>query len=336
MLDADDPDNKEKWKRLTFREDGATNNTIVKIGDSEHRFGFPTRTNVWHGTGQRLPPPFRGEISTMDFAVEKVRVTQFLQIIPGQTMLLDTLLIYYQVENYGKDPQKVGVRIMLDTFIGNNDGVPFTAAGALGFVTTRAEYKNGDVPDYLEAVENPENEKDPGTTVRVGLRGLQWSKTNLVEPDRAVICKFPGAEARWDWALEDMGNDSCVVVYWPEAELPPRETRHLAMTYGLANLDIADRLALSAPNSVLPGREFAVTAYVYNAVKGQKVRIDLPNGVELAEGKEEVAIDKDAPRTQVFWKVRASKEGEAKIGAVSGKAQARPISVQVKARNILG
>jgi hypothetical protein len=338
MLDADDPGNKGKWKRLTFAEDGSSNNTIVKIGSSEYKYGFRTPQNRWRGGRRELAKttPYHGWSTTMDFTSEQIRVTQFLQIVPGQTMLLDTLLIYYQVHNYGTIPQNVALRVMLDTYIGDNDGVPFTAPGSKGFVTDKAEYKDADVPDYLEAVEKPENEKDPGTTVRVGLRGLKWSETDLVEPDRVVICKFPGGGAGWDWELENMGNDSAVAVYWPERKVEPRETKHLAMTYGLGKLDISDSLALSAPNSVLPDREFVVTAYVYNAVKGQKVRIELPEGVNLTGGSEEVTIGEDAKRTQVFWKVRASKEGTAVIEAVSGKARARKISVQVKARSILG
>src|SRR5262249_7654984 len=160
--------------------------------------------------------------------------------------------------------------------------------------------------------------------------------TDLVEPDRVVICKHPGFAAGWQWPLEDMGKDSAVAVYWPEMDVQPKETKHLAMTYGLATLDIADRLALSAPSSVLPDPEFVVTAYVYNAVKGQKVRIELPEDVTLTGGTEEITIGEDAKRTQVFWKVRASKEGTVEIGAVSGKARARRIKVQVKARTILG
>ncbi len=35
---------------------------------------------------------------------------------------------------------KVGIRVMLDTYIGANDGVPFTIPGKKGFVDTRADF----------------------------------------------------------------------------------------------------------------------------------------------------------------------------------------------------
>jgi hypothetical protein len=338
MLDAEDPNNKLAWKRLTFREDGSTNNTIVKISSSEYKFGFTTPSNVFlRPRLGELTDPYIGWVSTMNFKQEQIRVTQHVQVVPGQTMLLDTILIWYKVHNYGTVPQNVAVRFLLDTFIGDNDGVPFTVPGSKGFVTTQAEYKGSDVPDYLEVVEQPENEKDPGTIARLGLRGLQWSDSvELLEPARVRICRFPGGDMGWDWKPEDMGDDSCVAVYWPEQEIAPKETRHMAMTYGLGKLDIRDSLALSAPASVIPNREFVITAYVYNAVKSQKVRIELPDGVELTSGKDEIIIGEDAKRTQVFWKVKASKEGPAVFEAVSNRARARPIKVMVQAKSIFG
>jgi hypothetical protein len=338
MLDADDPQNKDRWKKLTFREDGSTNNTIVKIGSSEYTFGYRTPTNVFLRPRRReLAHPYIGWVSTMRFKDEEIEVSQHVQVVPGQTMLLDTILVWYRVRNYGTVPQKVALRLMLDTFIGENDGVPFTVPGSKGFVTTKAEYKGSDVPDYLEVVEKPDDEKDPGTISRLGLRGLQWSdRVELVEPQRVLICQFPGPRAKWEWEPEDMGKDSCVAIYWPQLEIEPKETRHMAITYGLGKLDIRDSLALSAPASVIPGREFVVTAYVYNAVKGQKVQIELPPGVKLTGGKEEITIAEDAKRTQVFWKVKANKEGEAEFTAVSGRARARPIKVKIQARSIFG
>ncbi len=66
---------------------------------------------------------------------------------------------------------------MLDTFIGANDGVPFTAPGVKGFIDTSRDFKGGKIPPYLEAVENPDDAKDPGTVARwaeeIRLPGVQ-------------------------------------------------------------------------------------------------------------------------------------------------------------------
>ena len=57
---------------------------------------------------------------------------------------------------------------MLDTYIGANDGVPFTAPGVKGFIDDKKEFKGEEVPPYLEAVENPDDPKNPGTVARSG------------------------------------------------------------------------------------------------------------------------------------------------------------------------
>ena len=82
----------------------------------------------------------------MDFTAEKVRVKQHVEIVPGQSGTLDTCLVWYQVTNYGDVPQKVGLRFMLDTYIGANDGVPFTAPGVKGFIDSKKEFKGDGSP----------------------------------------------------------------------------------------------------------------------------------------------------------------------------------------------
>jgi hypothetical protein len=345
MLDARDPDNKDKWKRLTYDEQGGTNNTIVKIDNFEYKFGFTTRDRPWYRgrKKQSLPDPRRGWLSTMDFRAEKMLVTQHVEIVPGETAVLDTCLVHYQMRNYGEVSRRVAVRVLLDTYIGANDGVPFTIPGEKGFVTDRKDLHGDKIPDYVEVVERPDDEKDPGTTARLQLRGLQLpDDIALLEPRLLRICRFPGGDPGWEWEPQDMRGapeekgDSCVVIYWPEITLEAGAVRHLAFTYGLGKLDIADRLALSAPVSVMPDREFVVTAYVYNGERGQEVKIDLPDGLVLGRGESEVkSVEQPGKRTQVFWRVRATREGTFEVKATSGRSLAKR-QVRVSARSIFG
>ncbi|MFO0926072.1 MAG: hypothetical protein U0736_03410 [Gemmataceae bacterium] len=336
MVDPADPAERTRWTRLTAREDGGTNNVVVKIDGNEYLFGFETPNNRMIYRQRRLPDPYLGYSSTMNFNAERVRVTQYVQVIPGPEGFLDTVLIYFTATNLATGPRRVAIRYMLDTYIGKNDGVPFTAPGTKGFVTTKADYEGGEVPDYLEAVEKPKDAKDPGTIARLGLRGIGWAGVEPIEPERVRICRYPNnPNMKWDWDPEPMGDDSCVAVYWPEKQLAPKETLHVAFTYGLGRLEISDQLALSAPAAVQPNREFVVTAYVYNAAKGQKVTLELPPELELI-GEAGQEVEAAAERTQVFWKVKARREGTFQIEARSGGARARPITIQATTKSIFG
>jgi hypothetical protein len=348
MLGVPDPRNPDRFKRLTFAEMGESNNTIVKIGGYNYYFGRETPYNRWvkGKRKQPLPGQRKGWVSVMDFTAEKVLVAQHVEIVPGQSGLLDTCLVYYVIQNKAEVPQKVGIRIMLDTFIGSNDGVPFTIPGEKGFLDTKRDFMQKDVPDYVEVIEKPETPADLGTVARMGLKGIKLPGVGLEDVEWMRICRWPGnKDAPWEWEPEamnlpvDQAKDSCVALYWAYRDMNPGEKREMAFTYGLGDLSIGEgaaqesRLALSVPAQVQPGRAFVVTAYVWNAKEGQKIRLHLPEGLSLVEGqKEEQTVEQTAARGQVFWKVRASDKGTYEVEATSGAAKA---TGQVKVRSTI-
>ena len=54
----------------------------------------------------------------MKYPEQGLLVTQTAEIVPGQTTrLLDTCLVRYRIENVGNTSRKVGIRVLVDTFI---------------------------------------------------------------------------------------------------------------------------------------------------------------------------------------------------------------------------
>jgi hypothetical protein len=350
MTQEKDPDNADKPKRLTYDDHGKSNSTMIKIDGVEYVFGKTTPTNVWGGSRGRqqqqpLPHPRRGYTSTMVFRSEKVSVTQYVEIVPGQSGLLDTVLVFYTILNNDEGSHKIALRVMLDTFIGANDGVPFTIPGKKGFVDSKAEFTGKQIPDYLEVIENPNDPQNPGTVARMGLLHLHLPDRKLEDPEKLLICRFPGQAAGWNWGAESMQPtvseekpDSCVALYWSNDILNKGESRNVGFTYGLGTLEISGgTLALSVPSSVQPNSDFVVTAYVWNAKKGDKVKLTVPAGLKLASGEgDEKTIEEDGARSQVFWHLRSGNRGEYTLEAVKDNAKSKPKKVIVKATSIFG
>jgi hypothetical protein len=347
MVGVPDPRNQDKLKLLTAYADGKSNNTIVRIDGADYRFGNPTPNNRWLPGYDSVPLPNNrvGRTSIMDFTGEKVRVKQHVEIVPGQSGVLDTCLVWYQVSNYGDASHTVGLRFMLDTYIGANDGVPFTAPGVTGFIDEKKEFKGDEIPPYLEAVENPDNPDDPGTVARIGLKDLRLPGVALEDLDDVKVCRYPGSsEQLWDVQMKSIKidpPDSAVFLYWAEKDMQPKDIRNMAFTYGLSQLDVGGggnaALALSTPGSVSPNTDFVVTAYVYNAAKGDEVQLILHDGLTLVAGeKAKKVVEEGGKRAAVYWHVHAGAAGVYKIEAASGASQTRPHDVVVKSSSIFG
>jgi hypothetical protein len=326
LLQQKDPNNADAFKRLTFHENGASNNTCVRIDGAEYQYGRAPGTRVakdykesrqrhaWQ-TGWAFP--------------DGAHVTQLVQILPGaQTGQLDTCLVLYTLKNESKVLRKVGLRVLLDTYIGANDGVPFAIPGRPGLLTTPAVFEKDKVPDYVQALERADL-KDPGTVAHLGLNGLQLPRVELEPISKLIVCPWESDAVGWDVKIAAENKDkpikdTCVVLYWAEKSMDAGEVRHMAYTYGLNPISTpegAGNLALTVGGSFVVGSDFTVTAYVKNPQPGQQVTLTLPEGLAFVSGqKPEQAVEGKGDYSQVSWRVHSKKPGEYVVRATSGTA----------------
>jgi hypothetical protein len=342
MLKEQDPNNPAQFKRLTAKEDGWSNNTCVRLDGRAHLFGTPVgewaQTKRFESLKQiPLGHNRHGWMSTWVYPKRNVWVRQTVEIVPNeQTRLLDTCLIHYLIENRDTIPHNVGIRVMLDTFIGSNDGVPFVIPGQAGLLETMKTFDQKSIPDYIEALEHPDP-TNPGTIAHMGLK-LDSARILPSDPDiepleKLVICHWPGtSEKRWDWEYKAMNDtaegkkDSCVVLYWEDRPMEPGSRRAMAFTYGLGSISSSgdSKLGITVGGSFQPGQVFTVTAYVKDPVQGQKIKLSLPRGLSLApaegggEQMDEQIVGEATDYSQVSWRVRAETEGLHTLEVSSG------------------
>jgi hypothetical protein len=360
------PENPTKKKCLTFFPEGTSNNTVLRIDADETMFGSPPK-GMWQARDVKLGKPKEwgeriGKKSVYTYPDEHIKVTQIVEVVPSdepsevvvkgkkeQMRLLDTVLVLYVIENEDSKPHQVGIRFLLDTFIGTNDGVPFLIPGQTTLVDTQMNFdpsgmgadektmnprnpaQPAPVPDFIQALENP-NPNNPGTIARVSLKvGGEYEKTQIEAPTRVTLGAWPhhtlGGKARghktmWEVPYLSMkaGNrsDSAVTMYWAEKVLKAKGTdgskRVVGFAYGLGDLTSSGKLSLTLNKSVAKGEEFTVTALVSDPAAGEKVAIKLPEDFEVVEGEKTQSVPQLAPnatsrQSPVTWKVRAKATG---------------------------
>jgi hypothetical protein len=253
-----------------------------------------------------------------------------VQIVPGaQSGQLDTCLVRYTVENKSTLPRKVGVRMLLDTYIGANDGVPFAIPGRAGLVNRPEVFEKDRIPDYIQALERPDL-KDPGTVAHLGIKGIEIPNIQI-EPIAKLIIRPWYDTPAWemppidDEAKNQPIKDSCVVLYWQEREMKPGEVRDLAFTYGLNAITAPEdtaNLAVTVGGSFVVGNTFTVTAYVKDPQPDQKVKLILSEGLSFVPGQQAEqtipAVEGQGDVSQVSWRVHSDKAGTHVLQAVSG------------------
>jgi hypothetical protein len=364
----ENPSEPGRLKRLTFDEWGRSNNTCLRVDGTEVLFG--EAPGAWV---ERYRP--RGnDVDGFDsvWRTGRLEVTQRVEIVPGrQSRLLDTCLIRYALVNRDPDlrgaPLVVGLRFLLDTYIGSLDGVPWTLPGQRELCETQHAFDvPGLMPDFLEALERNDL-KSPGAVARVSLRlGRQ-----IEPPSRVRLGAWPSRELQqfghkkalaektlWEVPhlpmreLHDCVRDrfgqqqaaqvdlnSAVTLYWDEKELAPGARREVGFAYGLGHTagDASGRLLLSLGGRFVPGGEITLVALVHKLDSGDTLTLKLPEGFDLLPGFRPqqpvpaVAATAERPQAPVTWRFRAGPAGTHTLRIQSSSGTSADVSLRIHA-----
>jgi hypothetical protein len=293
----DDPTDDDK--RLTYAVNGATNNTRVHVDGATPLFGEGSGRVIRDIAGT----PDRDRF-TCTWSFRQVEFEQVVELVPGEiSRRMDAIRVTYHIKNPGRSSHRVGLRVMLDTLIGGNDGVPFIVPGRDGLVTHPLGFADAKVPDFVRSLE-AESLANPGVIVDIGLRPLEGER-----PSEVVLTHWPGSEASWSYDRRSpFQGDSAVGLYYAVKPLDAHQSRAISFTYGLGTISSTrtrnPSLSLTAGGPFQAGGKFWIVALVQHPGPGRRVRITLPEGLSLEKpDSAEQPVPTGAAYAQLSWLV---------------------------------
>jgi hypothetical protein len=338
-------------KQLTYHPVGLTSNTCVKIDGEERLFGSAPGKWVQRkaGLGKDAQGKERqGARSVWLYPEEKVCITQTVEVVRGdQTGNVDTCRVQYLIENKDEEEHDVGLRFLLDTLVGTNDGAPFIIPGDRALCETDRDYKGADkVPPFAQALERLDF-KGPGVVAHLQLKvpGLEPPARVTLgawpNPDSVKVPAAKGHLTLWNVPVASIKQtqDSAAVLYWAEKKLDAGGKREVGFTYGLGNFasDKSGRLGVILGGPFQAGGELIVLALVKAPQEGQTVTLKLPADFELVKGQKET---QEVPRPQgagsdvapVTWTVRTPRAGVFAFRVESSNGAAHRQGVRINPR----
>ncbi len=299
-----------------------TSYTTIQIDGVNYVFGGETDRRAGRGAnyGEELQAPTIEDDSIVArYQIEEFEVEQRLELIQSTTTgLFDTARIQYRLTNTGEEPVDLGLRIMLDTMLGENDGSPFRLEDDA--ITVDARYEREELPDFYQSFDSL---SDP----HVISQG-SFISPDVDTPDRVKMSNWGSlADGIWDFNFNpgeefiregEFEIDSAIALYWEPQQIQPGETVTYSTSYGLGGITMVPgllSLGVSSPAEFAfspENPEFPVVAYIENTtdISAEEVtaRIELPDELSTEEVERELGDLEAGEVTQVSWYVGSQVE----------------------------
>lgn len=295
-----------------------TSYSTLKINNVNYVFGGSTKRRAGadanYGELTEGPKISDNQIYTSTL-IDGIKVEQILSIVKSSTTgLFDTTQIKYRLINNSNQEKEVGLRIMLDTMLGQNDGAPFRLADKA--VTTDTLYLKEELPIFWQAFDSITN---PTVTSQGTFKG-----PGVTAPDEVYFADW-GSLADGDWNFDfnpgeefvrkgEYEIDSAIAMMWEPKLLAPNEELTYVTNYGLGGIKVVPGLLALGVTSPAEftfdenNKFFPVVAYIENTseitAENVKVEIDLPAEFTTDSLVKEIGNLEANETAQVNWEVR--------------------------------
>ncbi|MFN2363599.1 MAG: hypothetical protein ABR596_04805, partial [Halarsenatibacteraceae bacterium] len=294
--------------------------TTIKIDGDNYVFGGETERRAGKGEnyGRVIEEPQIIGVSIITiFEMNGIEVEQSLMFERSTTTgLYDSTRIEYNMTNSTENSRSVGLRIMLDTMLGENDGAPFRIRDQA--ITTDTMFEGDELPNFYQSFDSL---TDPQVTSQGTFIG-----ESVNTPDKVYMSDWGSlADGAWDFNFNpgeefvregEFEIDSALAMYWDPVEVEPGETLRYSTNYGLAGISMVPgllSLGVTSPSEFAFSErnpEFPVVAYIENTaeITAENVvaRLSLPGQLTSDELERNLGDLEENEVTQVSWSVRAN------------------------------
>ncbi|MEJ6950605.1 COG1361 family protein [Natronospora cellulosivora (SeqCode)] len=295
--------------------------STIWLNGEHYVFGGETgrRAGAGQKYGEVIQDPYvqdNSVITTTQFG-DNLIVEQILTLVKSSTTgLEDTAQIKYRLKNTSQENQKVGLRVVLDTMLGENDGAPFRIGDEA--VTTDRLYYRSQLPEFWLSFDSLSN---PTVTSQGTFKG-----EGVTPPDQVKLGDWGSmADGVWDFDFNpgdefirkgEFEIDSAIALYWVPEILEPGETITYITNYGLGGISVVPgllSLGVTSPAEVVfnsPDIRIPVVAYVENTseilARNVRVSIELPDSLEVDSFERKVGDLEAGEISQVTWDIKLS------------------------------
>lgn len=270
--------------------------------------------------------------NTTVYKIGNIEVTQRLQVVNNPaTGREDTVKYTYIVKNNDNRAHKAGIRLLLDTMLGHEDGAPFRVPG-VGPVQSEMNFADNQIPEYYQVFENLENAEKMAQGTLKG--------SGATTPDRFAIAYWRNAaNTYWDYDIDtskSITSDSAALIWWNPVTIEAGQTKEFSTYYGVGTVSGNSEISVTGPARLEINSEtgtwetFTVTAYINNktgtTMTNVPVEIVLPEGLVLAEGESKSKVIEsinDGQVGQASWLVQATQAGTFEYRVQSGNLSAK-------------
>ncbi|BBF44040.1 hypothetical protein lbkm_2728 [Lachnospiraceae bacterium KM106-2] len=243
-------------KKLLFgHPDPDTSETLIMIDGNEYFFDADSVQTISNGNVV---------LATMNIDEKGIVITQKISFYTNtSTGRGDTVKISYSVNNISGMSHQVGIRIMLDTMLADNDAAPFKITG-YGNVTKEKVLSGSEITQTYQVYDD----LDAPTTMATGTLWLGKDR----HPDKVQYCNWSDIkDSKWNHQVEDDGylGDSAVGIYFNPVNIVAGGNTSVNTYYG-TGIGLSGSSDASTPvEDMIEDDEFDI--YVTNSRTGAAV-----------------------------------------------------------------